>query len=382
MKKVKVTKKIWFAMILIALFVAVFGLSASAKTYSGTCGAQGGTLRWSLDDSSGNMIITGTGDMISGSYIGTFFPWSEYRDAIRSVYIQGSVTSIGAKAFSDCPNLSKVTISSTTLEEIGEDAFANCTALSSVVISNLANWCNIKFDGYYANPLFYANNLYQGSKLVTKLVIPATVKEISDYAFVKCQSITSLETSNGVTSIGMASFYGCSNLTTATLSDSTTNIGKSAFSGCSKLTSINIPNGVTSIGFGTFMDCESLVSITLPYGVTSIGEEAFSYCMSLKDVYLPNSVTQIGDYAFWACETLAAISLPNSIKKIGEFAFKECKALAAVTIPNGVTIVEKVCSPIVRLLLESPFLSRWCALKNGRSTIALAFPKSPFFPEM
>ena len=75
-----------------------------------------------------------------------------------------------------------------------------------------------------------------------------------------------------------------------------TSIGSSAFFGCSSLTSLAIPNSVTSIGSGAFSRCSGLTSLAIPNSVTSIGSSAFSYCTSLTSVTIPNSVTCIGEY--------------------------------------------------------------------------------------
>ena len=53
-------------------------------------------------------------------------------------------------------------------------------------------------------------------------------------------------------------------------------IGDWAFNECTSLTSINIPDSVTSIGEGAFNECTSLTSINIPTSVTSIGSYAFS----------------------------------------------------------------------------------------------------------
>ena len=91
------------------------------------------------------------------------------------------------------------------------------------------------------------------------------------------ESVTYMNRTRSVTSIGDFAFDDCSDLTSVTIPNSVTSIGKLAFSGCSRLTSLNIPNSVTSIGESAFTLCTSLTTVTIPNSVTSIGRLAFSF---------------------------------------------------------------------------------------------------------
>ena len=93
---------------------------------------------------------------------------------LTSVTIPNSVTTIGEYAFSRCSGLTSVTIPN-SVTSIGYYAFYNCSGLTSVHISDIAAWCNIMFDHYYANPLFYAGHLYMDGKEIKNLEIPFVV---------------------------------------------------------------------------------------------------------------------------------------------------------------------------------------------------------------
>ena len=142
--------------------------------------------------------------------------------------------------------------------------------------------------------------------------------------------ITSIELSNGLTSIGNYAFSGCLALTSINIPDGVTSIGVSAFYGCSALTSINIPDGVTSIGMWAFYGCSALTSINIPDGVTSIGYYAFYKCSALTSIIIPEGVTSIERYTFYGCKALTSINIPKGVTSIGNYAFSFCNALKMV----------------------------------------------------
>ena len=259
-------------------------------------------------------------------------------DSLTSVTIGNSVTSIGDSAFEGCTELTSVTIGN-GVTSISDWAFYDCISLTRVYITDIAKWCDITFEHYYANPLYYAKNLYLNGNLVTELVIPDGVTSIGDYAFYNCTSLTSVTIPDSVTTIGSAAFRDCSSLTNVTIPDSVTSIGSWAFAYCDSLTSVTIGNGVTSIGSYAFAYCDSLTSVTIPDSVTSIGWGAFSGCTGLTSVTIPDSVTSIGDWAFYNCTGLTSVTIPDSVTSIGESAFYNCTGLTSVTIPGSVTSI-------------------------------------------
>ena len=253
--------------------------------------------------------------------------------SLASVTIPEGVTSIGDYAFYECSSLASVTIPE-SVTSIGNDAFLGCSSLESVNISDLSAWCRIDFEGYGANPLNYAHNLYLNGALVTDLVIPEDVSEIKSYAFSGGRCITSVTIPNSVTSIGDHAFNDCSSLASVTIPEGVTSIGGSAFWGCSSLASVTIPEGVTSIGYRAFDGCSSLASVTIPESVTSIGDFAFTGCSSLASVTIPEGVTSIGGSAFSGCSSLTSVTISESVTSIGGSAFSGCYSLKELRISN------------------------------------------------
>lgn len=121
---------------------------------------------------------------------------------IPRYYADKSVVRIGYSAFSGCSGLTSVTIGN-GVTSIGRDAFSGCSGLTDVYYTgDLAGWMDIEFGGSYANPTYYADNLYiDGELLEGDIAIPDGVTKINAYAFYRCSGLTSVIIPDGVTSI-------------------------------------------------------------------------------------------------------------------------------------------------------------------------------------
>ena len=132
-------------------------------------------------------------------------------NSLTSIEIPNSVETIGDEVFWNCYNLERINIGS-GVTSISREAFYNCIALKSVYIIDIAAWCNIAFSHTSANPLGRAENFYLNNELLTQLVISKTVTMINAYAFLYCQTITSVIIPSSVKIIDHDAFY-CSNVT-------------------------------------------------------------------------------------------------------------------------------------------------------------------------
>ena len=205
---------------------------------------------------------------------------------------------------------------------IGSYAFYYCNSLTSVYITDIASWCHISFGNTYANPLYYAKNLYLNGELVTDLVIPDSVTSIGSYAFYYCSRLTSVTIGDGVTSIGSYAFYYCTALEEIHFNATAMNdlsydnyvFYKAGRSGNG--IKVVIGKNVTKIPaylFDPYSDSNSyapkIVSVEFEEGsvCTSIGSYAFDYCDGLISVTIPDSVTSIGNSAFYGCTSLEEI---------------------------------------------------------------------------
>ncbi len=141
-------------------------------------------------------------------------------DSLTEIVIPDGVTRIGSYAFCHCDSLVTVKIGK-GVKSIGSMAFAYCRSIENLYIADLAQWCDIGFREQSSNPAFgnFDNgnncsiNIYINNELVTELVIPEEVTEISPKAFAYFGNITSVVIHDGVTDIGFEAFLCCMSLT-------------------------------------------------------------------------------------------------------------------------------------------------------------------------
>ena len=212
------------------------------------------------------------------------------------------------------------------------------------------------------------------------IVIPDSVTEIENEAFLGCTNVTSIVIPESVKKIGGCAFQGCRSLASIIIPDSVTEIGNSAFEGCTSLSSIAIPDSVTEIGDGVFEGCTNLASIIIPDSVTIMGECAFKDCTSLTSIVIPNSVTEIGKHAFHGCTGLTSIVIPNSVTVIGQYAFNCCIGLTSVIIPESVMKIRGYafigCSSLTSIFIPDSVMEiGWHPFEGCDSLKSVLLPK-------
>lgn len=167
------------------------------------------------------------------------------------------ITVIGKQAFLNEEQLKSIVIPDTVVE-IKEEAFMNCDNLDYVVMSK-----NIERIEAYA---FAGPNYYE-------LVLPNTLKEL-----------------------GEGAFYGCKFIE-LNIPQSLIKTGKSAF-GDVEIEEMVVPNNIKIIENSSFYSCKQLKTVVIEEGVEIIEENAFAKCEKLESVTIPASVTEMTD-PFW-----------------------------------------------------------------------------------
>ena len=125
------------AVIIVLLLAAVCGTTLAETTptrevYSGSCGANGDNLTWTLDTSTGVLEISGTGKM-KDYYTAQHGPWGDHAASITSIVIGDGVTTISDSAFNGCSSLTQVSIGS-GVAAIYARSFKDCSSLPYIFI--------------------------------------------------------------------------------------------------------------------------------------------------------------------------------------------------------------------------------------------------------
>lgn len=366
------------------------GLAAaqSSSSSAATSGQCGDNVYWSLDEATGTLTISGSGDMwnFTGWYGNKPAPWADdLAWSILKIVIEDGVTSVGTYAFDRLFQEAVEILLPDTLTSIGAHAFLSAPVLEIALPNNL------KVIGDYA---FMSSDLkqidipegvtsvgrgvFQQCDGLTRISIPASLSVVPNEIAYMCSNLLSVKLSYGISEISFAAFSQCTSLKNIDIPSSVTILGDSAFHSTG-LESVNIPDSVIKIGVGTFSNCGSLESIHIPAGVTSIGAEtagAFESCASLKtitvsqdnEVYtaednvllskdkktlfcvpgartgayeIPDHITKINRGAFSGC-SLSSVIVPGSILEIPIGAFEYSEKLRTVTISEGIKTINNV----------------------------------------
>lgn len=241
-----------------------------------------------------------------------------YCENLESIYIPDSVKKIESEAFWCCENLTTVT------------GFNNVEVLDRSVFSYTKIYEGTDF-GTWFNDNTAPGEIYIGGCLIgvrncgAEYVVKEGTKVIVDNAFNNKAKI---------------------NLTKIVLPESLKNISDQAFNGCESLESINIPANVETIGISAFKDCKALKNVVFATGsrIKSVGLGAFRNCTSLETVEFPDGIESIGSYALEGTK-VTEITLPDSLSFVGDLI---CDSLTKIIFSGDVTVAlsdSKVTNP-------------------------------------
>ncbi len=318
---------------------------------------------------------------------------------LASIIIPEGVTSIGECAFNTCDKLSSITIGS-EMKDIGFGAFTDCFSITDIYYgSTEEDWDKI--------------SIRSGNDPLTGATIHFTEPEPDEptVALGTCgDSLTWTLYESGLLEIsgtGDMEIYSYSSfpwysyrssITAVNITSGVTSIGDYAFCYCERITTVTIPDSVKTIGEYVFVDCYDLASITIPVSVESIGQYAFGwyaipyYSGTLEQweavetsssdtsidsrviicggtdrpYYIPGTcstnvnwilyadgelvISGTGAMTNWSSasdapwysmsEKIKSITVENGVRSIGKYAFYNCNQVSKVTIADTVLIIE------------------------------------------
>ena len=173
--------------------------------FSGDCGDN---LVWAFDETTGELVISGTGDM---SDFSDDVPWSEYKEEICSVVIEDGVTSIGDSAFEGCEGVSEIVIPG-SVTDIAQSAFSGCKGLINITVDSSNTVYSSDENGVLFNKEKTELLQYPAGNTSETYTVPDGVSHIASYAFEGCDNIKSIDIPDSVEIIDSALFE-CGNLT-------------------------------------------------------------------------------------------------------------------------------------------------------------------------
>ena len=229
-----------------------------------------------------------------------------------------SVTTVGSRAFYGSGITGLEILSSDTI--LDANAFTNCTNLSTVTVP-----ADLQYNTNYEVTHVGAKNNY-GS-------------------FYRCTGIKTLHYTKGKTGVMPDFIYsGYDPNDTKRDNDYRANLSFSAGdSDGSGLETIIIDEGVTNIGDYAFYQGSSShqnpLVVQIGDGIERIGAHAFHNQKKLGEITLPSGLKDIGEYAFYNCNALS-ISTDHPVEKlesIGAYAFSGCNELKAFYLPDQAT---------------------------------------------
>lgn len=251
-------------------------------------------------------------------------PWFDYKNDIKSIVIEEGVTNIVWGVFYNYRNVTSVTIPA-SVSDISYYAFPGCSSLTALHVDpDNAEYTSV--DGVLYTKDKTKLVKYPDNKEGTEYVIPASVEFIEFNAFLGCNNLSAINVEAGNTEYASEDGVLFSKSKERLIRYP---VNKSE-------TEYVVPDGVEWLASDAFYDNDHLTAITLPDSMAWIGADAFFNCQGLTSIAIPEGVQSIENSAFQRCENLTTVTIHGSIKRIESSVFAGCKSLTAITLPETV----------------------------------------------
>ncbi len=404
----------------------------AAEKASETEGICGASLQWTFLTDSGELIISGTGDM--EDYASGGAPWNGLRGKITKLTVQDGVSYLGKYAFRGCTKLTEVSLPG-SLKGIGHYCFQECELLT-----NLSFPEGLETIGYAA---FHLADL-------KAIHIPSTMSLIGDLAFYGCENLNeiSIAPGNETYSVVDGVLYNdvkaelklcpANRTEHLVIPDTVERLLEEALAHCTKLEGVTIPDGMrwdlnafvfckglmnvytydtnpkyqsidgvlyskdqktlllfpagrsgsytvkdgtVVIDYASFCRMEKEIDITLPDSVEVIDGSAFSYSPGLRNLKLSANLRELYAHVFNGCTNMNNVVLPETLTLFGYGSFENCKAITEITIPSQITSIAtdtfRGCSSLKKVELKGDVTEIYSyAFYKCKALESINFPES------
>lgn len=232
-----------------------------------------------------------------------------FSDIDTELIVTGSINATDFEAFENL-KISRLDLSQVSIAELPATRAAS-KGLKYSAANELPQYC------------FFASGC-------NELILPLSLTAICDGAFAN-SAVSRIVIPAGVVSIGNFAFYNCDGLTDVAIPSSVGHIGREAFGKCSGLVSADLSSSrLKSLPERLFADCPALSKLSLPSSVSEIQREALTgsgiVSIDLSAVY------RIGDYALACSPNLKIVTL-NPDGEFGSGILMNCRSLTEI---NGI----------------------------------------------
>lgn len=233
-----------------------------------------------------------------------------------------------------------------TVVAVGEQAFSGSKYLTSVTLPETVKRIKAQAFQYdyelkdvnFSSSLTTIGEQAFGQTSISKAILPEGLKEIDAGAFYGCQSLAELSLPNSLLSVGNDAFYGCASLAEIKLPEREVKYGTGVFSGCESVKSLVIPAQLTVVPARMFSGCKSLSQLTISEGVKVLEDDCFKG-NELSEIVFPSTLEKLGSSFSGSGKITSFPELPKTMTEIPAGMLKDCINVKSYTIPAQVTAI-------------------------------------------
>lgn len=250
-----------------------------------------------------------------------------------------AVVALGENLFKGDKVVEKITVPA-SVKEVKFGAFSEMENLKEVEFAQST-------DGVIPE---FGIDLFENSKKLEKVTLPANAS-ISSYMFKGCTSLTQVVNVEKAIRLSTEAFEGCTALTNIDASAAVA-VNDGAFANCTALTSVKFSDKLYTLGERVFENCTALTSFEMPKNVTTSNINMFNGCTALKTLtvaagntkysavnnvlYQINSKGEITSL-YYVPATVTALEIPATVTSVTASAFNDAIGLATLTVAEGNT---------------------------------------------